>query len=328
MKPFLIKALGPRRHIFLRCLLVFLGLVALCPLDSVQGREIAILKSKNITLYNEAIAGFKNSGDLNDVTFTEYDLRGSFERGKKIAEKLRGTPPDLVLAVGLKAALAAKLEILDTPVVFGMVLNPAKYDLKGPNMTGITLEVPLESQFTTIKSVLPGVTKVGVLFDEGKSGDLVAEGRSVAKRLGIELVEAKVGSQKEVPKILRELVGKIDALWLIPDRTVITRNSMKFILATALDHQIPVIGFASEFVRSGGALVGLSVSSQGVGQQAARLASRIMAGQVTIAKAAHPPEKVQMSLSLKTARLLGITIPAQVVNSADELYGKKEDSPQ
>ncbi len=300
-------------------LVPLLALAALCPPESVHGREIAILKSADIAVYNQAVAGFKAAAMAN-TTFSEYNLQGNFERGRKLARKLRASNAALVLAVGLKAALAARLEILDTPVVFCMVLDPAKYDLKAPNMRGITLEIPLTRQFSTIKSVLPRIKKVGVLFDASKTGELVEEGRGLAKRLGLELVEGRVRSEKDVPIMLRKLMARIDALWLIPDSTVLTQDSLRFLLGTALDHNVPVIGFSSEFVRSG-VLVGLSVSYQGVGQQAAQLASRILAGQASLAAAAVPPERVHISLNLKTARFLGITIPAQVVRSADKLYG-------
>ncbi len=312
------RSLRPRKHVLRHCLLPLLGLVVLCLPESVHAREIAILKSADIAVYNQAVAGFK-AATMANTTFSEYDLQGNFERGRKIARKLRASNAVLVLAVGLKAALAARLEILDTPVVFCMVLDPDKYDLRAPNMRGITLEVPLDRQFATIKSVLPRVSKIGVVFDASKTAGLVKEGRSLAKRLGLELVEGQVRSEKDVPIVLRKLIAKIDALWLIPDSTVLTRDSLRFLLGTALDHNVPVIGYSSEFVRSG-ALVGLSVSYQGVGQQAGQLASRILAGRATLAAATVPPDRVQISLNLKTARFLGITIPAQVVSGADELF--------
>ena len=106
-----------------------------------HAHEVVILKSANIVPYNQAITGFKSSMP-SDTTFTEYDLKGDLQAGRTYARKIRASGADLVLAVGSKAAIAAKLEIFDIPVVYSMVLHPAKYDLKAPNMTGASVKPP------------------------------------------------------------------------------------------------------------------------------------------------------------------------------------------
>ena len=78
--------------------------------------EIAILKSSDLKAYNEAVEGFKSAAPRAAV-YTEYDLRGDLERGKLLARKIRTSDVSLVIAVGLKAALAAKLEIVDIPIL-------------------------------------------------------------------------------------------------------------------------------------------------------------------------------------------------------------------
>src|SRR5207249_178547 len=93
-----------------------------------QAQKIAILQSANIPSYNQAIQGFK-SVFPDTATFSEYDVQGDIERGRKLARKIRASDAMLVLAVGSKAALIAKLEIIDIPVVFCMVLDPAMYGL-------------------------------------------------------------------------------------------------------------------------------------------------------------------------------------------------------
>ncbi len=303
---------------FIAYLVTVCGLLG--PAFSAQARayEIAILKSADIAAYNEAVNGFK-AGMPNSTTFSEYDLQGDVGKGRKIAKKLRASDVSLVLAVGLKAALAAKLEILDIPVVFCMVLNPDKYDLKAPNLTGVMLEVPIERQLSTIRAILPRAKPVGVLYDPEKTGPLVEEARRLAVKFGLEMVERQVRSEKDVPTALRELLLKVDALWLIPDSTVLTEDSFRFLLGTALDHNIPVFGFSEEFVRSG-AMASLSVSYRDVGKQTGGLASKILTDRTSFPSNPIPPEKIRMALNLKTAKFLGITIPPYVVSSADEKY--------
>lgn len=130
------SALGlSRRARIISLALIVFWLVLPGPADPAHAHEIAILKSADIAPYNQAIASFKASTP-GLTTFVEYDLQGDVARGRKLAQKIRASDAALVLAVGLKAALVAKLEILDAPVIFCMVLDPAKHNLAAPNMTG------------------------------------------------------------------------------------------------------------------------------------------------------------------------------------------------
>lgn len=298
--------------------LAALCLVAAAWAGPAAASEVVILKSADLTAYNQAVAGFKSAMPPS-TTFTEYDMQGDMAHGKKIARKIRASDATLLLAVGVKAALLARLEIVDIPVVFCMVLDPVRHDLKAPNMTGISLDVPIERQFRTMRSVLPPLKRIGVLYDPEKTGNLVEEARPVARAMGFDLIEREVRTEKDVPAVLRAILPKIEAVWLIPDGTVLTEDSLKFVMGTTLDSNVPVIGFSSELVHSG-ALVGLSVNYGDVGRQAGSLARRVLGEPVRPLTAAFPPERLRLSLNLKTARFLGIVIPPDVVNNADELY--------
>src|SRR3989442_5223045 len=280
--------------------------------------EVAILKSADLAAYNQAVAGFKAAMPPS-TTIIEYDMQGDVARGQKLARKIRDSEAMLLLAVGVKAAQIAKLEIADIPVIFCMVLDPAKHDLKAPNMTGIRLEIPIDRQLRTMRSALPSMKRIGVLYDPEKTGHLVEEARLLAKSIGLELVEIQVNTANELPQAIRARLSQVEALWLVPDSTVLTEDSLKFVLGTALDFNVPVIGFSSELVRSG-ALVGLSVNYEDVGRQAGLLAKKIASDQARPFATTFPPERLRLALNLKTARFLGIVIPPEVVDNADELY--------
>jgi putative ABC transport system substrate-binding protein len=306
-----------RRFSFLFALLAVLCLFGISLPAEASGTEIVILKSADITAYNQAIDSFK-AALAGLATITEYDMQGDIARGRKLARKVRASNADIILAVGIKAALAAKLEIVDIPIIYCMVLDPVKNGLNAPNMVGIMLDVPLDRQFKEMRSVLPGLKRLGVLYDPEKTGDLVEDARRVGKAFGVELITRQAHSEKEIPAALRGLIPQVDALWLVPDSTVLTEESISFLLTTTLDSNIPVIGFSSELVRSG-ALVGLSVNYEDVGRQAALLTRKILGGQIK-APASYPPEKLRLALNLKTGKFLGVQIPPDVLNRADQLY--------
>ena len=142
--------------------------------NTVEAADIAIVKSADLRYYDDAIMGFK-AGLPPMTKVKEYNLDGQLTQGREIGKSLRASPPDLVFAVGLKAAMSTKLEIFDTPVVFCMVLNPETYDLPTANMTGIAVRAPSEAQLAAIRSLMPDRQRVGVLYGEDQSGAAVHE---------------------------------------------------------------------------------------------------------------------------------------------------------
>lgn len=280
--------------------------------------EIAILKSSDIAAYNQTVAGLR-AEVRETATLTVYDLEGDVARGKKLARKIRASDAALVIAVGLKAALAAKVELVDIPVIYCMVLDAEKYDLRAPNFTGISLRVPIDRQFSTIQALVPKLKHLGVLYDPEKTRLLVEEARRVAARLGFELVEHQVHGEKELPHAIRTLLPKVEGLWLVPDSTVLTEESIRFLLGTALERNVPVIGFSPEFVRNG-ALAGLSINPEDIGRQAANIAQRILAQPDRAVPMTVSPDRIRLAVNQKTAKYLGLTLPPDIMGRADELY--------
>jgi putative ABC transport system substrate-binding protein len=280
--------------------------------------EIAILNSSDIAAYQESMAGFKATGP-SGAFYTQYDLHGDLELGKKLARKIRASDAALVLAVGLKAALAAKLEIVDTPVVYMMILDPLKHQLIAPNMTGTMLEVTTDRQLKLIRTFLPSIHRVGVLYDPSKSASKVKEAAQQAAAMGVTLQGFPVDSEKEVPSQLRQLLTETEALWLLTDSTVLTNESINFLIQSALAQHVPVIGFSPEFIRLGG-LLGISVSYGEVGRETGALAKRILNGERINPLRPVPIERLKISINLKTARFLGVAVPPELNRLIDETY--------
>jgi putative ABC transport system substrate-binding protein len=282
----------------------------------VQAHEVAILKSANIAPYNQAISGFKSSMP-NDTVFVEYDLKGDAEAGRKYAGKIRASVADLVLAVGSKAAIAARLELFDIPIIYSMVLHPSKYDLKAPNIAGVSSTIPIGQQLSHLRTVLPNLKRIGYLYDPDKTPPFSSDATNQARQLGITFIDRQVRTEEQVPTALRELLPEVDALWLTSDSTVLTEESFSFLLSAAFERHVPVIGFDPEFVRKG-ALMSFWIDSADVGREAAHLAHTILAGSPVPASKTFLP-KHRMALNQGTADYLGITIPPSVLSLADEV---------
>ena len=280
--------------------------------------EIAILKSSNISAYDQAITGFKSTAPTG-VIYSEYDVQGDLEQGRRLARKIRTSEASLVVAVGLKAALAAKLEIVDIPIVYMMILDPSKHNLTAPNMTGTLLEIPAERQFKILRAFLPELRRLGVLSNSSVNPAKLKDTIAQANAQSFQLQSFPVDSEKEVPQQLRTLLGSVDALLLVPDSTVLTNESIGFILEGALARRVPVIGFSPEFTRLG-ALLSLSMSYGEVGRETGLLAKRILDGDRKLPAKPIPIERLKITVNLKTARFLGIDFPKDVNHLIDETY--------
>ena len=298
-------------------LAVLIGLCTLCVSES-AAIDIAILQSSDIAAYHEAIAGLKATGPIGAI-YTEYDMQGDLELGKKLAHKLRTSNASLVVAVGLKAALAAKLEIVDVPIVYMMILDPLKHQLTAANMTGTLLEVPVDRQLKIIRTFLPTIHQLGTLYDPAKSSSRVKDAARQAATSDFQLKEFPVESEKDVPLQLRTLLSDVEALWLMPDSTVLTNESVRFILESALARLMPVIGFSPEFTRLG-ALLSLSVNFGEVGRETGLLAKRILDGERLLPLNPVPIERIKITVNLKTAKFLGLTFPKELTSLIDETY--------
>jgi putative ABC transport system substrate-binding protein len=282
------------------------------------GPEIAILKSSDLKAHSEAIEGFKATAP-GGATYVEYDLRGDLEQGKQLARKILASDASLVVAVGLKAALAAKIEIVDVPVLYMMILDPLKHHLTAANMTGVLLDIPTDRQLKVMRAFLPSLRRIGMLYDPDKTTPKLKEAESYAAIHEFTLHGFAVGNEKEVPQQLRMLLSKSDALWLVPDSTVLTDESIRFILESSVAKQVPVIGFSPEFTRLG-ALLSLSVDYSEAGREAGRLAKRILNGDQALPLKPVPVQRIKITVNQKTARYLGITIPKELDGMIDETY--------
>jgi putative ABC transport system substrate-binding protein len=295
-------------------------LLGLCTLSVSESAamDIAILQSSDMAAYREAIAGLKATGPIGAI-YTEYDAQGDLELGKKLARKLRASNASLVVAVGLKAALAAKVEIEDVPIVYMMILDPLKHQLTAANMTGTLLEVPVDRQLKIMRTFLPALHQLGTLYDPVKTSSQVNHAVQQATASDFQLKGIPVESDKDVPQQLRTLLSEVEALWLMPDSTVLTNESVHFILESALARQIPVIGFSPEFTRLG-ALFSMSVNYGDAGRETGLLAKRILDGERLLPLNPVPIARLKITVNLKTAKFLGITFSKELTSLIDETY--------
>ena len=281
--------------------------------------DITILKASGALYYAQAVQGFKKSMPP-DVHLTEYTLPESATDARELGQSIRADRPNLVLAVGLKAALIAKTEIPDVPIVFCLVLRPDLHGLPAPNMTGLSMQVSPKVQLEQIKRLTPRVRRIGVLHADKGEGSTLESAEHHAKALGLQLIALAVAEQEQVVDALHALLPQIDLLWLLPDRKIVTETLLPIILNSALDARIPIFGFSSTMVQRG-ALGALVVDPIEAGEQAGRIARALLHNPASRGNQIIQPAHPRLMLNLNTAAFLGLTPPPDVVHMASRIFG-------
>ena len=284
-----------------------------------HAESIALIKSYDFAPYDAAMSGFMDACS-NDIK--EYNLDGEARGNSRLVQSIKTDGPDLIVAIGVLAAEFAQRELSEFAVLYVMVPKPQTQRLIGENIGGISLDIPIEQQLNVYRSMVKELRNLGVIYDPKRSGAIVEEARKLAELQGIALRTREVTSRKQVPAALRALLREehIDALWMIPDETVVTQESFKFLLITSIEHDLPFLAASDIFVKVG-ALASVTPDYMDLGRQSCELANALTTGEMTLASMdTVAPAKVNLAINLKTAQQIGLSIPEEVIQSADVVY--------
>ena len=188
---------------------------------SEENPTVAVLLSRPIQPYKDALSGFKEKLASNGYrpVYTEFNLKQFAKDKNKLINDLKDLKPDLTYTVGTEASLFAKDNLPNFPVVFSMVLGPVENNIvrsltrPGGNITGVSLDIPIEKQFRELKRVLPHIKSIGMLYDKKEKSDMEREARNAARGAGIKLVSKPVYSEKDISAVLDEVFEEADCLW-------------------------------------------------------------------------------------------------------------------
>lgn len=284
---------------------------------------VVVVKSREVEPYEIALKSLRRTLREKgyDPIIGEYLLpEGSKERYALVAD-IRRRDPRLIVTLGSSATSHISKAVKDTPVAFCMVLNPLasgfirSMSASGNNLTGASLDIPIPVQFEALRSIVPFVRKVGVIYNPQETESVVQEARKAAKEMGLELVSIAINREEKVPEALRALDKSVDALWSVADSTIFSSGSMEFILLHTLRNRIPFMGLSPAFVKAG-ALIALDADYREVGAQCGELTIKVLMGGQPSSLPITTPQKATVHINLKTAETIGLKIPADRLKGA------------
>lgn len=305
------------------CIFVFLAFV-LAPMTSVQAYalDVLIVKSANITPYNEAERGFRSGVSARIRTIVlEKSLE---EETKEFSEKLGKYPVDLIFAIGDKALTITTPYINKMPLVFAYVFDPESIlgarvnNVEAGGLAGVRMTVPPENQLQIFKQAVPSARKIGVVYDPAKTQSLVDRANEAAPRLGLEVVARAITSTKEVVDAIESL-NNCDAILMLPDTTVLNAATDKYFLLFSFRNKIPLIGLSEKHVKKG-ALLGLAFENEAMGEQSGSLAMQIVRGGTADKVTIEEPKKLSVILNANTVKKMDLNIGEDFIKSVNVEY--------
>jgi putative ABC transport system substrate-binding protein len=246
---------------------------------------------------------------------------------RKYAAELVALAPEVILAHSSAAVAPLQQASRTVPVVFALVADPVGAGFveslarPGGNITGITnFEYAMSGKWLELlKEIAPGLTRVAVLRDSRQasgSGQLGAI-QAVAPSFGVELKPIDVRDAGEIERAVAAFVGSPKG-GLIITTGGLTLVHRELIITLAARHQLPAI-YWNRFYAASGGLISYGPDPVDPYRRAGGYVDRILKGEKPADLPVQAPTKYELVINLKTAKALGLDVPATVLARADEV---------
>jgi putative ABC transport system substrate-binding protein len=241
----------------------------------------------------------------------------------ELATELARRQIDVIFANGAQGVFAAHrgtrtvpiiaLDLETEPIAAGLIESYAR---PGGNLTGFFLDQPLGSKWLQlISEALPGGSRIALLWDPTVPATQKRSIEEAAQKMGLELVAFEM--KPELQRSFAE-IAKVDpkALLILP--SVLVMQHRAEIADLAAKAHLPSITMFRVYAEGGG-LMAYGPDPGALGQRAASYVDRILKGAKPGELPVEQPSKFDLVINLKTAKSLGLTIPASLLAQANEV---------
>jgi putative ABC transport system substrate-binding protein len=169
-----------------------------------------------------------------------------------------------------------------------------------------------------VQTFLPSLKRLGVVYNSGEANSitLIKLLKKVAKQRNIKIVEAVAIKTSEVLTSTRSLIGKVDAIYIPTDNTII--SAFEAVVKVGRDAKIPVFAGDTASVKRG-AVAALGFDYYDVGLQTGKMVAKILKGEKAGSINVETVQKLQLSINISSAKKMGIKIPNILISLAHEV---------
>ena len=253
---------------------------------------------------------------------------GQPESMQRSAKELVALHPDLILSAATPTTASLLRETRTIPIVFVTVSDPvgsgfvASFPRPGGNVTGFTNIEPATAGkwVELLKEIAPRVERVGFLFNPVTATyaeKYLGPFKAAATSFAVEPVTAPVRDRSEIELAFATMAEKPNGGIIVMTDTFTSIHSAE-ITSLAARHRLPAIYPYRFFLEAGGLL---SYGSDFIDnwRRAATYVDRILKGAKPGDLPVQAPVKFELVINLKTAKALGLDVPVQLQQRADEV---------
>lgn len=255
----------------------------------------------------------------------EYrSAEGNSERLPKLVRELIDLKVDIIFAQSTPAVWAAKNATATVPVVTtsanlvesGLVGSLAR---PGQNITGLTnfTSELAGKRLELLKETVPRLSRVAVFWSSSGANLARKETEVAARSLGVELESAEVSTPNDIEPAF-SLMRRKNAGAAVVLRSPLIVNQIHRVVDLAVKSRLPAIFDGRSFVRVGG-LVSYGANLADLDRRAATYIDKILKGAKPANLPIEQPTKFELVINLKTAKALGLKIPAHLLMEADRV---------
>ncbi len=261
-----------------------------------------------------------------DTRFAAADL----ERMRTFAKELVALRPDVLIGQTTGVTAALQHETRTIPIVFLVVSDPVGSGFvnslpnPGGNITGfINIEASLSGKWIEmLKEIMPRVSRAVFMYNPATAPYFAfyQEPFEAAARLDhIGPIDAPIHSAADIEHVFETYGNGSDTgLVLPPDVFTVTRVNLDLINTLAVRTRLPTI-YPYRFMVTAGGLISYGIDNTDLYRRAPAYVDRILKGARPADLPVQLPTKFELAINLKTAKALGIEIPATLVGRADEV---------
>jgi putative tryptophan/tyrosine transport system substrate-binding protein len=263
----------------------------------------------------------------------EVDFRAAIdpEVMRTLASDLAGHQPDIVLTFTTPATKAVQQVMRSVPILFVAVSDPIgtgfvkSFSHPDGSITGFTnFEPSMGGKWVElIREIAPAVERIAMLFDPGSanagaSGGIYLQSmKAAASSLGKEFMVSPVSTLAEIDAAFAAIAEQGRGAFIVMPN-VFTVSNQDRIVTMAARFRVPALSSLSEFVIAGG-LISYGIDYSDQFRLAGSYADRILRGAQPADLPVQQPIKFELAINRKTAKELGLTIPASLLATADTL---------
>ncbi|MBL8698119.1 MAG: ABC transporter substrate-binding protein [Alphaproteobacteria bacterium] len=258
-----------------------------------------------------------------DVVLDIHYLEGDLSRVPTLAEAIVRGHPRIIVVTSTPVILGLRKATTTVPIVMVTSSDPigtglaASLARPGGNVTGLSNQSfdLIERQLALTMEMLPHARRV--LGLGGAASQTESEFLRIATRLGIAGRAFVIEDRLDFDRMRAAIAAnRPDALFVLSDPVAVAQRRM--IVAISEEAKLPVIGPFREFAELGG-LASYGTNLIASWERSAGFVDRILKGANPAEMPIEQPTRFELIINLKTARALGLTIPASVLAAADEV---------